>query len=92
MTLQGLKGISDEALCAVLSVVRDLPPDDDVDLTTRHVSDFLKSEFSKVSRTLHVATAAGNFDWEVADVSKLLQYFVDESTYFKAMLMISFRG
>jgi len=86
LSLQGLKGISDEALCAVLSAVKELPEDDDSVLTTRHISDFLKKEFSKVATKLRVTTSGGDFDWEVADISKMLQYFVKESDFFKELM------
>ena len=44
------------------------------------------SEFSKVSRQLHVAYPGGAFKWEVADVGKLMQYFVDECPPFSEMM------
>ena len=44
------------------------------------------SEFAKVSRQLHVAYPGGAFKWEVADVGKLMQYFVDECPPFSEMM------
>ena len=86
MSLQGLKGISDEALCAALLSAKELPEDDGSDLTAKQISGFLKKEFSKVATKLRVTTSDGDWDWEVADISKMLQCFVKGSDFFKELM------
>ena len=83
MRLQGLKGISDEALCAV---IREIQAEPVPAISTWDVTQFLKTEFSKVGEVLRVPTGLQSFDWEVANIGRLLQYLVTESASFKQLM------
>ncbi len=58
---------------------------DAIDITLRSVSAFLMSEIVKLSCEFHVAYPGGTFKWMVADVGRLMQYFVDECPPFREM-------
>jgi hypothetical protein len=72
--LQGLKGISDEALCAVL---HELKGDTVVeDASAWELQQFLKTQFRSISCTLQMPTIAGPvFDWEICQIGKLLRHW-----------------
>ena len=83
--LQGLRGISDEALCAVIrewkvqTVVEDISAWD--------VQNFLKTQFRSMSCTLQVPTMSGRtFDWEICQIGKVLGNWGAECGPFRELM------
>ncbi len=83
--LQGLKGISDEALCAV---IRELKGQTVVeDISAWDVQNFLKTQFRSMSCTLQVPTMSGRtFDWEICQIGKVLGNWGAECGPFRELM------
>lgn len=83
--LQGLKGISDSALCAV---IRELKGQTVVeDISTWTVRSFLTTQFKSMSCTLQVPTmSGGTFDWEICQIGKVLRKWCAECGPFRELM------
>lgn len=80
----GVKQISDSALAHVMRLVseRHLDP-----MSAKQVSTISKNEFAKVSRSIELRLiGGGTFVWEIASLGELLNYFVESSEEFGAVM------
>lgn len=85
----GIKGISTEALVAVLRAAKA----DDLDITSRwQVQNLVSKEFSKVHHSIELPlVTGGTFAWKVCRVDSLMLYFASESEDFRASLLAALR-
>lgn len=81
----GIKGISTEALVAVLKEAKA----HDLDITSRwQVGSLVSTEFGKVHHNIELPLeAGGTFAWKVCRMDRLLLYFATESAEFRASLV-----
>lgn len=81
----GIKGISTEALVAVLKEAKA----QDLDITSRwQVQSLVTKEFGKVHHSIQLPLAeGGTFAWKVCRVDSLMHYFASESAGFRASLL-----
>jgi hypothetical protein len=83
--LQGLKGISDDALCAVLRELKGQTVVEDV--SAWDVQHFLKTQFRSMSCTLQVPLMSGEtFDWEICQIGKVLRHMCAECGPFRELM------